>query len=145
MRKVFILIIAMTLFGCQKENSATLTRKWKLIKYHSLTTSIGEAEPANIPRSIIIEFSDNGRMGKMNGHTVTNSVSDVIVVNNKAYIFYFTHPDRKTHFDAHMNKDGIYPFNERRSSIEVGPLDVKNGTLVSDRNKPFDFWLTAPL
>lgn len=66
---------------------------------------------------------------------------DVIVVNNKAYVFYFTHPGRKTHFDATLKENGIYPFDERRSSIEVGPLEIKNGTLVSDRNKPFDFWL----
>ncbi len=77
--------------------------------------------------------------------TPSGAHGDVIVINNKAYIFYFTHPGRKTHFDAHMNKDGIYPFNERRSSIEAGPLEIKNGTLVSDRNKPFDFWLTAPV
>lgn len=66
---------------------------------------------------------------------------DVIVVNDKAYVFYFTHPGRTTHFDAHMNASGIYPFDERRSSIEVGPLEIVNGTLVSNRNKPFDFWL----
>lgn len=69
---------------------------------------------------------------------------DVIVVNDKAYVFYFTHPGRKTHFDAHMKENGIYPFDERRSSIEVGPLVIENGTLVSDRNKPFDFYLTEP-
>lgn len=69
---------------------------------------------------------------------------DVIVVNNKAYVFYFTHPGRKTHFDAHMNANGIYPFDERRSSIEVASLEIRDGTLVSDRTKPFDFWLTAP-
>ena len=43
-----------------------------------------------------------------------------------------------------MKDDGIYPFDERRSSIEVGPLEIKDGTLVSDRNKPFDFWLPDP-
>ena len=69
---------------------------------------------------------------------------DVIVVNNKAYVFYFTHPGRKTHSDAHLKNDGIFPFDERRSSIEVGPLEIKNGTLVSDRDKPFNFWLTEP-
>ena len=76
--------------------------------------------------------------------TPSGAHGDVIVVNDKAYVFYFTHPGRKTHFDAHMNKDGIYPFNERRSSIEVGPLEIENGTLVSNRNKPFDFWLGEP-
>ncbi|MDQ2864330.1 MAG: glycosyl hydrolase, partial [Bacteroidota bacterium] len=69
---------------------------------------------------------------------------DVIVLKDKAYIFYFTHPGRKTHGDATMRPDGIYPFDERRSSIQVAPLKIKNGTLVSDRMKPFDFWLTSP-
>lgn len=69
---------------------------------------------------------------------------DVIVLKDRAYIFYFTHPGRKTHSDATMRPDGIYPFDERRSSIQVAPLEIKNGTLISDRNKPFDFWLTSP-
>lgn len=77
--------------------------------------------------------------------TPSGAHGDVIVVNGKAYVFYFTHPGRKTHFDAHMREDGIYPFDERRSSIEVGPLEIENGTLVSNRNKPFDFWLTEPM
>jgi hypothetical protein len=69
---------------------------------------------------------------------------DVIIVNNKAYVFYFTHPGRKAHSDAHLNENGIYPFDERRSSIQAGLLEIKNGTLVCDRDKPFDFWLQAP-
>ncbi|MEO8414259.1 MAG: family 43 glycosylhydrolase [Ginsengibacter sp.] len=69
---------------------------------------------------------------------------DVVVVHDKAYIFYFTHPGRKTHAGATMRADGIYPFDERRSLIQVAPLEIKNGTLVSDRNTPFDFWLTVP-
>ena len=77
--------------------------------------------------------------------TPSGAHGDVIIVNNKAYVFYFTHPGRKRHFEAHMNKDDIYPFNERRSSIEVGPLEIENGTLVSNRHKPFYFWLSAPL
>lgn len=69
---------------------------------------------------------------------------DVVVLSDKAYIFYFTHPGRKTHGDATLRADGIYPFDERRSSIQVAPLEIKDGTLVSDRSKPFDFWLTSP-
>lgn len=49
----------MTSFVYRKENNTTLTGKWRLIKYYNLITSTSEAEPANIPRSIIIEFSDN--------------------------------------------------------------------------------------
>jgi hypothetical protein len=68
---------------------------------------------------------------------------DVIIVNDKAYIFYFTHPGRKKHTEAHLNSDGMYPFSEKRSSIQVGQLDFQNGTLICDRSKPFDFWLPA--
>lgn len=72
----FILILAMTLFACNKDDSiTTLNGKWKLIKYHNLTVGISESEPTNISRSIIIDYSDNGSKGKMDGHTVTNSVS----------------------------------------------------------------------
>lgn len=80
----FIILVASG-FVCDKANNMTLSGKWRLIKYYNLTTGTSEAEPANIPRSIIIEFSDNGRMGKMNGHTVTNSVSGAyeLLKNNK--------------------------------------------------------------
>ncbi|MBP6987542.1 MAG: hypothetical protein KBB58_04615, partial [Ferruginibacter sp.] len=64
--------------ACNKDNTtpttSSLNRKWKLIKYYNLTHGTSESEPVNISRSIIIEFSDNGIMGNMNGHTVTNTV-----------------------------------------------------------------------
>lgn len=69
---------------------------------------------------------------------------DVIVVDNKAYVFYFTHPGRKSHFEASLNTDGNFPYNQKRSSIQVAPLEIKDETLVSDRSKPFDFWLSKP-
>lgn len=75
MKKVFIMIIAMILSHCHKEKNAALTGTWKLIRYHKLTTSTSETEPATISRSIIMQFSDNGHLGKMAGHTVTNTVS----------------------------------------------------------------------
>lgn len=75
----YILILILTLAACNKDNitttTDTLNGKWKLVNYHNLTTGISESEPSNISRSIIIDFSDNRIKGKMNGHTVTNSVS----------------------------------------------------------------------
>ncbi|MBG9375055.1 family 43 glycosylhydrolase [Panacibacter sp. DH6] len=68
---------------------------------------------------------------------------DVVVVNDKAWVFYFTHPGRIKHGEAHMDANGIYPFSERRSSIQVAPLQFANGTLVSDRSRPFVFSLPA--
>lgn len=73
------IVFAASLSACRKENNTTnnttLTGKWKLIKYHNLTAGTSEPEPANISRSIIIDFSDDGVKGKMNGYTVMNSVS----------------------------------------------------------------------
>lgn len=77
--------------------------------------------------------------------TPSGAHGDVIVINDKAYIFYFTHPGRKNHNEAPIGSNGIIPFMLRRSSIQVAPLQFKNGTLVCDRNKPFDFWLTEPV
>lgn len=67
---------------------------------------------------------------------------DVVVVGDKAYVFYFTHPGRESHFKATLDADGKYPYSEKRSSIQVAELIVTNGILeVKDRNKPFDFYL----
>lgn len=71
----------------------------------------------------------------------TGAHADVVVVNDKAYIFYFTHPGRKTHFEATLDKDGNYPYSEKRSSIQVAELIYKEGTLTTLRDEPFDFWL----
>lgn len=85
MNNVFIIFFAMALFACNKDEIATLNGKWRLIKYYNLTDGTNESEPTNIPRSIIIEFSDNGHKGKMNGHTVTNTVvgNYELLENNK--------------------------------------------------------------
>lgn len=67
--------------------------------------------------------------------------ADVEVANGHAYIFYFTHPGRKSHFDATMGANGVYPYDHRRSLIQVADLREENGTLTCDRNAPFDFYL----
>ncbi len=72
----------------------------------------------------------------------TGAHGDVVVVGAKAYIFYFTHPERKSHGDAPEDGRGNIPYGLRRSSIQVAELVYKDGTLICDRNKPFDFWLS---
>lgn len=71
----------------------------------------------------------------------TGAHADVVVVKDKCYIFYFTHPGRKTHGAATMDKDGVYPYSERRSSIQAAELVFRDGTLAAVRDEPFDFWL----
>ncbi len=71
---ILTFVLTVSLSACHKHNNATLTGRWRLTKYYNLTAGTSEPEPANIPRSIIIDFSDDGSKGKMNGHTVTNTV-----------------------------------------------------------------------
>lgn len=74
--------------------------------------------------------------------TPSGAHGDVVVVGNKAYIFYFTHPGRESHSKATLDADGKFPYSEKRSSIQVAELVLINGTLeVKDRNRPFDFYL----
>ncbi|AFC32467.1 glycosyl hydrolase family 32 [Paenibacillus mucilaginosus 3016] len=56
--------------------------------------------------------------------------ADVVVQNEEAYIFYFTHPGRK---------DGTpeEAYDSRRSSIQAARLHVKDGVLACDRNEAF--------
>lgn len=56
--------------------------------------------------------------------------ADVVVNNDRAYIFYFTHPGR---LGEAGKKDS---YETRRSSIQVAELEYVNGQIVCDRNKP---------
>jgi len=76
--------------------------------------------------------------------TPTGAHADVQVIGNKAYIFYFTHPGRKVHFEGTLDADGTYTYSNKRTSIHVAELEFKDGTLVCDRDKPFDFYLGQP-
>ena len=73
--------------------------------------------------------------------TPTGAHGDVVVVDEKAYVIYFTHPGRKYHGEDKVNEDGIVPYSRRRSSIQAAELKFENGTLVCNRDLPFDFWL----
>ncbi len=63
--------------------------------------------------------------------------ADVVCSGDEAYIFYFTHPERLT---------GQEPpsYGTRRSSIQAAQLDVVDGKLVCDRDRPFELKLMPP-
>lgn len=63
---------------------------------------------------------------------------DVVVSNDRAYLFYFTHPGRK---GPDANKD---THEQRRSSIQVVELQYKDGQLACDRNAPTYIDLVSP-
>lgn len=63
---------------------------------------------------------------------------DVIVNQDRAYLFYFTHPGRG---GDGKPKEGT---ETRRSSIQVTELHLKDGRLTCDRNQPTTIHLAAP-
>ena len=68
--------------------------------------------------------------GKGKDDKVKGGHPGVVVQGDKAYVFYFTHPER-----IPENK-GVDKYETRRSSIQVTELDLVNGKLVCDRDKP---------
>ena len=66
---------------------------------------------------------------------------DVVVVGDKAYIIYFTHPGRSNHHESPLNEIGNQSYQHRRSSIQCAELVFRNGTLECDRSDSFDFYL----
>ena len=54
---------------------------------------------------------------------------DVVVSGDRAFLFYFTHPGRR----PGAPKDGV---EQRRSSIQVVELQLKDGWLTCDRDQP---------
>jgi hypothetical protein len=63
--------------------------------------------------------------------------ADVLVQGERAYVFYFTHPDRATPDEP----DEPHPLWYKRTSIQVAELEIHGGALVCDRDRPFDFKL----
>lgn len=71
--------------------------------------------------------------GVIGGH------ADVEVQGDRAFIFYFTHPDwDRTHiYPPHEN----LPYAMKRTLLQVAELELQNDVLTCDRDKPFDFTL----
>lgn len=61
--------------------------------------------------------------------------ADVVVQDDQAYIFYFTHPDRGGALEQGKQEQ---TYVSRRSSLQVARLDVKDGLLVCDRDELFE-------
>ena len=60
---------------------------------------------------------------------------EVVVQGQDAFLFYFTHP-----FGA---KDHVQP-GKHRSSLQAAALEIADGSIVCDRNKPFALTLRPP-
>ena len=58
--------------------------------------------------------------------------ADVLVYKERAYLFYFTHPEVSE--TQRSNPDFIWEYRHRRSSIQVAELKIVDGELVCDRD-----------
>ena len=71
--------------------------------------------------------------------------SDVVELKDKAYLFYYTHPERMVgqneRYDPRLLERIHGEPHLRRSVIQVAELTVKDGKLYGKRDEPFDFYL----
>jgi hypothetical protein len=63
---------------------------------------------------------------------------DVVINNDRAYLYYFTHPGRREGADPNDLHE------QRRSSLQVVELFYEEGRLVCDRNQPVWMRLVKP-
>jgi len=82
-----------------------------------------------------------GVPGKGQDDGVNGGHACVVVSNDRAFLFYFTHPGRAGTIRPE-DKDSL---ELRRSSIQVVELHYENGQLSCDRDAPTYVKLTAPL
>lgn len=77
MRNYLILLpLVGFLFSCSTpEPTRTLNGVWKLLHYENQETSSIYAKPDHVPGEVVIAFTDKGRRGTFEGHTVINPVN----------------------------------------------------------------------
>jgi hypothetical protein len=78
--------------------------------------------------------------GTRNSDGTIGKHADVVVCGEKAYIIYFTHPFRENA----PRQNGISPFSNRHTALQAAELEVIDGKLVCDRDKPFRINLELP-
>gem|GEM_PF-2558762 len=75
--------------------------------------------------------NDDGSIGKH---------PDVVVAGERGCIIYFTHP----HGQRFPSVDNKMPLAAKRSSLQAAELEVRDGRLVVDRDRPFRIQLPTP-
>lgn len=68
--------------------------------------------------------------------------ADVVVDEDNAYIFYFTHPGRGQHIKRVAYQ--VMPYSAKRSSLQVAKLGLKDGNLQCNRDQAFQLKLKGP-
>jgi hypothetical protein len=78
--------------------------------------------------------------GQRNDDAAVGQHADVVVSGDRAYVIYFTHP----YGQDFPKKEGVLALASRRSSLQPAELEVRDGKLLCDRDKPFRIQLMPP-
>ena len=78
--------------------------------------------------------------GTRNSDGTIGKHADVVVCGEKAYIIYFTHP----YSEKAPAQNCISPFSNRHTALQAAELEVLDGKLFCDRDKPFRIRLDPP-
>jgi predicted GH43/DUF377 family glycosyl hydrolase len=78
--------------------------------------------------------------GTRNSDGTIGKHADVVVCGDRAFIIYFTHP----YTENAPQRNGVWPLSNRHTALQAAELEVVNGRLVCDRDKPFRIMLTPP-
>ena len=76
MRKIAFLFLIILASSCEEDSAVnSLSGQWRLVHYYNLETSLTTSAPADLAKSITLNFSDDGLKGTFVGHTLSNPVS----------------------------------------------------------------------
>ncbi len=78
--------------------------------------------------------------GTRNSDGTIGKHADVVVCGDRAYIIYFTHP----YSENAPERDGVSPLSNRHTALQAAELEVIDGKIVCDRDKPFRIMLNPP-
>lgn len=78
----FCLIFLLCFFACNKEETPSISGKWKLCFYKFVYSGTTGREPKDVARSVTVTFSDDGTNGTMNGETIENDFSAIYTLEN---------------------------------------------------------------
>lgn len=78
--------------------------------------------------NILVEGSTRTDDGTQGAH------ADVLVCDDKAYIFYFTHPELTR--EMRISENTVWEYKYKRSSIQVASLSYDGDELVCERDNP---------
>ena len=110
-------------------------RYWMIVDHWNGLGVYRSADAENWRRQADILDAPGARQddGAIGGH------ADVLVNGERAFVFYFTHPewDRAEQFGM----DAIHPFRVKRTALQVAELELEGGMLICDRDRDFDFRL----